>query len=377
MYPEDHRKIEAQAIPLDEVAGRLAIQGLKPAGHEMVGPCPMCGGTDRFGINARKGKFLCRRCGAKGGAIDLVMFVQGIDFPAALTWLCGPASGITNEERRERIAKAEENKRRNAIKAAKMRADVIRQARNIWEQGIAAEGTAVRDYLTRRGIPQDLLPQLPACFRFHPALPYTEMIAGEWQTVHTGPAMLAAIQGPDGKFSGLHRTWLDLDRPKGKINIAHPVSGAPLDAKKVLGSKKGGAIRLSSWSTDCTMVAGEGIETTLSALVAGRAGQDPDLAQAVYWCLVDLGNMAGRRITGKGQKFAGIPDMTDDEAWVPPSGVSRLIFVKDGDSDAELTDAMLKAGLRRAMSLRPGLRGQIAAAPEGRDLNDVLMGVGG
>ena len=105
---------------------------------------------------------------------------------------------------------------------------------------------------------------------------------------------------------------------------------------------------------------------------------------AAFWAGVDLGNMAGRRITSKikaralgvpedGIRAAGIPDMSDGEAFVPPPWVRRLVFVQDGDSDPAETRAKLLAGLRRAMALVPGLQAQIVAAPPGCDLNDVLQ----
>lgn len=77
---------------------------------------------------------------------------------------------------------------------------------------------------------------------------------------------------------------------------------------------------------------------------------------------------------GRGLKHAGIPDMDDAEAFVPPPWVRQLVYVMDGDSDPRLTRAQLLAGIRRAMILRPGLRGRIVPCPEGADLNDVLLG---
>src|SRR5690606_20805524 len=142
-----------------------------------------------------------------------------------------------------------------------------------------------------------------------------------------------------------------------------------LPAKKVLGSKKGGAIRLRSPAGATTLIMGEGIETTLSAL----AGADVHPG-AAYWAGVDLGNMAGRRKLGPGLKYAGLPDLDDAEAFVPPPQVERLIFVQDGDSDPRLTRAMLESGLRRAMALRPGLQGSIVFPGEGVDLNEVWSG---
>ena len=112
----------------------------------------------------------------------------------------------------------------------------------------------------------------------------------------------------------------------------------------------------------------EGIETTLSAMVA-RA-----LPGAAYWAGVDLGNMAGARRLGPGLKYAGLPDLTDRDAFVPPQWVKRLVFVQDGDSAPKLTRAKLLSGLRRAMALRPGLTAAIVHPGEGIDMNDLLMG---
>lgn len=370
MQADDPRLAEAKARPIEEIVHLLGIAGLKRMGHELVGPCPQCGGTDRFGVNLRKGLFQCRICGARGDGLKLVMWDRGLDFKAALTWLCGEVEGITPAEREARIQKARAGASAARRAAEKYRQDVIRQARVIWEQGRDPSGTEVEAYLARRSIDISALGGFPRAIRFHPDLPYAHHIDGEWRVVHRGPAMLAAIQGMDGRFSALHRTWLDLSRPKGKAMILHPQTGESLDVKKGLGSKKGGAIRLTGGLRAGTMVCAEGLETTWSAMMAGV------YPEAAFWCLVDLGNMAGRRQTGKGLKYAGLPDMDDDEAFVPPPHVQRLIFVMDGDSDPRDTRAKLEAGLRRAMALRPGLKGQIAAAPNGFDLNDVLMGVG-
>jgi hypothetical protein len=367
-WPEDPRRAEALAKPIADVAELLCIEGLRRAGVERVGPCPRCGGDDRFGINPRKGVFGCRKCGAAGDGIALVMHVRQVSFPEALDWLCGPRQEISAAERAERAQAAEANRQARAAEAARYRARAVADARRVWSAGVAADGTAVRDYLTRRGIDPALYSRLAPALRFHPALPYmTGDGKGGWRQVHCGPAMLAAIQGADDRFCAVHRTWLDLDQPKGKAVIADPVTGEVLQAKKVLGAKKGGSIRLFQ-GLGSVLVMGEGIETTLSACVAGA------VAGASYWAGVDLGNMAGQRQLGKGQRFDGIPDLGDAEAFVPPPWVQRLIYVQDGDSEPRLTRAKLVAGLRRAMLLRPGLRAQIVHAGAGMDLNDVLMG---
>jgi len=368
---DDPRLSEAKSMPMQEVVTRLEIAGLVRTGAELVGPCPECGGTDRFGVSLRKGLFQCRICGAKGDQVALVQFVRHVDFRAALDWLCGPAAGLSEAERAERARKSAENAARQARAAEKYRREAVASARAIWNEGLPPEGTPVRAYLARRGFGPDLLPRLPDCLRYHPACRYTVQIGGDWRVIHTGPAMLAVVQGPDGKGTAVHRTWIDLDHPKGKVALAHPETGEALPAKKVQGAKKGGAIRLTHPRTvPAVLVMAEGIETTLSALVADA------IPGAGYWAGVDLGNMAGQRMLGQGRKYAGIPDMEDAEAFVPPEGVRRLIYVQDGDSEPRLTRAKLLAGCRRAMASRRGLRAQIVRVPEGRDMNDVLLGMG-
>ena len=374
MRAEDHRVADAKARGMTEIMRLLDLTGLHRSGVEWIGPCPICGGTDRFGINTRKGQFLCRRCGGKGDEIGLVMFVRGIDFKAALDWLCGPSQDLSPAERAERAARAAENAARKEREAVQFRTRAIAEARDIWQAG-QSQHPLIWAYLEARGITRQLLPVLPVCLRLAPALPYMvanpdHSSANRWIEAHRGPAILAAVQGQDGKFCAVHRTWFDLGQPQGKARILHPVTGEAMPRKKIWGSKKGGAIRLRPNPDPGarTLVMGEGIETTLTAAVAGVW---PD---AHFWAGVDLGNMSGQRVSGRGLKFAGIPDLEDGEAFLPPPWVERLIFIKDGDSDPRDTQAKLEAGLRRAMLARPGLKGQIAPCPAGKDLNDLLMG---
>lgn len=364
----DPRVAEAHAKDWDSLVQQLQIQGLQRAGAERIGPCPRCGGDDRFGINTRKGVFQCRRCEAKGDQIALVQLVLGLDFLSALDWLVGPKPEISERER----ARLEEMYRRNRERKARedeaFRRKAIADARAIWRASVPAEDTPVRDYLALRGITRDLLPKMPACLRYHPDLAYMVRLGPDgYFCIHQGPAMVAAIQSPSGQATAVHRTWFDLNAPLGKITIEHPETHKPEARKKTWGSKKGGAIRLTGHEAEI-LVMGEGIETTLSAMVSGK------FAGAMFWAGVDLGNMAGSRVMGKGQKYAGIPDLEDADAFVPPAHVKRLIYVMDGDSDPRETRAKLTAGLRRAMICRPGLRGQIARVPNGFDLNDVLLG---
>lgn len=55
-------------------------------GGELHGPCPACGGTDRFHVwpeQGRDGTFWCRQCGIAGDAIQFLRDVDGLSFPEA------------------------------------------------------------------------------------------------------------------------------------------------------------------------------------------------------------------------------------------------------------------------------------------------------
>lgn len=374
---DDDRLVEAKAMPIAEVAERLGIEGLVRAGVELVGPCPVCGGTDRFGINVKSGMFLCRhQCGphSRGDQIALVQHVRSCDFRSALDWLCGPVTDQDEAERVERRRAAKARRERQDAYAARVRANTIQAARQIWFSAQPAEGSPVRDYLTLRGLSPQLLDRLPEAIRYQPDARY--MVPGDqpgqYVQLHRGPAMVAAIVDASGRVTAVHRTWIDLTNPKGKLVLPDPRKpDEMLPSKKVLGHKKGGSIRLSVPRGARTLIVAEGIETTLTAMLAEAQPRG-----CGYWCAVDLGNMAGRMQRGPGLKYAGRPDMDDREAWVPPDWVRHLVFVQDGDSDPRLTRAKLEAGLRRAMVLRPGLRASIVHAGDGRDLNDILMGGG-
>lgn len=364
MNVEDPRLIEAKAMPIAEIADRLGVSGLKRCGIELTGACPVCGGDDRFSINTRKNIFNCRACGG-GDGIKLAELVQGCDFKTALAFLCGER-GVEIDpkevERRRRNAAAA--RRKSEAQAEAYRTQAITDAKSIWRAAEGFDTKPILEYFEIRGIKLDTL---PACFRLQPRRPYYAKSAfGGYSQVYSGPCMIAAIQRPDGRLTAVHQTWIDREMPNGKAVILD-AAGKPLDVKKVRGSKKGCAIRLTAKSVESdTLVMGEGIETTLTAKLAGVF---PD---AMYWAGVDLGNMAGRMQRIEGARWSGYPDLGDASAFVPPPWVRRLIFIQDGDSNPKATRAKLESGLRRAMDIKPGLIGQIVHPGEGIDLNDLL-----
>lgn len=358
-----------------DVIERLGITGLRASGAERVGPCPICGGRDRFAVNLRSHLALCRRCGlSSGDQVGLVQAVLGLPFREALGWLMGDAVAEIDpaevQRRRDRARQAEERQERDRIR---YRNAAIARGRAIWQScdvAVDSDRVALLRYLEGRGIPRGVSAGLEPVLRYHPRLPYVRKIGTEIVTLHTGPAMVARIMGADTDFLGAHCTWLDPVRPGRKARIDARIDdnkGDPWPAKLIQGSKKGGVITLT-FRRAAVLVMGEGIETTLTALAADA------VPGADYWAGVDLGNMSGRmqRDPARPRTPSGWPDMSDAEAFVPPPWVKRLVFIQDGDSDPRATRAKLLSGLRRAMLRRPGLTAQIVHAGGGIDLNDIV-----
>ena len=357
-------------------------------GIDRAGPCPVCGGTDRFAIHTKKNTFNCRGCEISGaGVIDLVMATENVTFILACEIVTGrKASEPVDPERARRVAAQNaEDERKRADDAARYREQARRDGWRIFSEARANQG---RDYLGRylalRGVGLDLIGKtLPDLIQLklweHPHLPLVEKIGGQWVTLHTGPAMVAAVQMPDDRFGASHATWLDLDQPKGKVDLGlHPEKKQPIPSKKVRGTKKGGAIRLFTPERPRRLMMGEGIETTLTALAHNF---EPDTA---YWAGVDLGNMAGKAARdASGRQMHGLPDLEDWECFLPPDWVEELIYLCDGDEADKHTVEKVTRGLMRAQAWRERRLTDNPALPvldcafvepvgEGKDLNDLV-----
>lgn len=68
---------------LEGILGRSCVS-LK---HKQ-GPCPKCGGKDRFYVTAKGDRWACRQCHPRlGDAIEFVMWLEGMPFRAACEYL--------------------------------------------------------------------------------------------------------------------------------------------------------------------------------------------------------------------------------------------------------------------------------------------------
>ena len=85
----------ARSVPIECV---IEARGIKLRGCiDCAGPCPRCGGHDRFAVNTRKQVFNCRGCGVGGDVIAPVQFLDDCEFRPAVEWLCG--SPINHRQR--------------------------------------------------------------------------------------------------------------------------------------------------------------------------------------------------------------------------------------------------------------------------------------
>lgn len=348
---------------------------LRRQGSEHVGPCPACGGTDKFSVNPKKRVFNCGHQGGAGGdVIEMVRHITGCEFVAAVESLTGqsPPRGESRaidpevererrDERRDRDAAREQEERH-------VRERKISASERLWEAGQPIAGTQADAYLRRRGI--TLLREQASDLRFIASLAYEgyrDEDDQEGGPLGSFPAMLAAIRDVDGHLIGVHRTYLAPDEPK---KLVPPGDRSRNKAKKVLGNAKHGAIWLGP-PNDVIALA-EGIETALS-WYALALGPDPiTLVSAI-----SLGNLAGSSLgTLPHPKLAsrhiqdGRPDPEKPGVRLPGT-VREIIVLGDGDSDAARTRSfLLTAGARFRAE---GRTVAVCMAPPGKDFNDVLL----
>lgn len=362
-------------------------QGWKLApGIDRSGPCPNCGGTDRFSIHTRKNLYACRQCNIAGeGVIKLVMETQDVGFTEACEIITGrKADAPRDPEREAEIRRQNEAaERQRAEDAERYRQKARTEGYAIWRARTPGlQRPLVLEYLRIRGL---MTSDLMAVWEFlqlgqHDALPYMDRTKdGPWVELAVTPAMLAPIQMADGRFGAVHRTWLDLTNPKGRLQLTHPDTGKPLETKKAWGTKQGGAIRLYTPQNPRRIIMGEGIETTLTPLAYNF---EPDTA---YWAGVDVGNMAGKAWRDEnGKPVQDRPDLGDLDCWQPPDWCEELIYLGETEKAERNTDAKLTRGLKRAQIRRrqarqtnpdlPDLVTEFVEPPEdGGDLNDLVM----
>ena len=302
------------------------------------GPCPNCGGTDRFRFDNKNGKgtFICNQCGA-GNGFRLLELCYGWDFPVA----CNKINELLDmypihQENSFRANKPEHISQplKRIIKAnfSALDNDTIKKRRKyltvIWQQAKpVTEGDFVDRYLKARRI---ALKEFPNVLRYHSDLPYYD---DEQKLIGYFPAMLARITDHDGKGVSIHRTYLGngckADVPKQK----------KLTSSITPGASSGATIKL--YEPERILVLAEGIETALAFYIA---------TQIPAWATVSAGGM---------------------EKVILPPNVKEVIIAMDNDESCRGQDAANKLAKRLLIEGRVVKR--VIPPNVGDDFADMLM----
>lgn len=238
------------------------------------GPCPVCGGKDRWSFmpgNNPNGVSNCRQCGEGRTGFNLVRDMTGWDFATAakeIESICGKAGRTAPVPQPEpEDDKAAQERQR----AAKNR---------LWQASRqVVKGDPVDAYLTGRGVDQA---GYSADLRFCPSAWYARGRRLQ--------AMVAMVRDANGKPVNLHRTFLSNGKRLDAQDARRPMEG---------GVPPGSAIRLSP--PDISLGIAEGIETAFAA--SDRFGLP-------VWSAMNAGRLA---------------------AWTPPPGTEEVAIFPDHD----------------------------------------------
>jgi putative DNA primase/helicase len=271
-------------------SGILAALGLEQKFlNGKHGPCPLCGGKDRYRWTNKdgSGSFYCSQCSqTQNTGVDLVMKFKQLNFLEAKRLIEGvigeapvvaPKAGKSEDQQRDQMAA-------------------------LWGRARALDGRDVASrYLGARGIKPEAF---PASLRWLPDLPFWD--EAKTRTLH--PALLAKFVAPDNSGAILHRTFLaepgvKADLPKVRMFMPGRVPA-------------GGAVRLAP--VEDTLGISEGLETALSAML---------LRRVPVWATLTAGNLM---------------------KWVPPKEARNIIIFGDRDKSftGQLTSYQLAHRLR-------------------------------
>lgn len=256
----------AKAVPIESELARRGHR-LRRAGRELVGPCPRCGGRDRFAVHCVKQIWNCRACGRGGDVIELVKHIDGTTTAEAVRMLTsmGARPASPTRPRPPAPKSDDEHEQRQREKA-----------RWLWSRRQPIAGTIAERYLREARGYSGLLPPtlafLPAPNGKPPVLISAFAYPNEIEPSTLGePANVKAVHLTALKPDGTGKA----DITPNKIMIASP-AGNPIVVA---------AMSDSMWGLAIT----EGIEDALSihaatglgVWAAGSAPHMPKLAAAI------------------------------------------------------------------------------------------------
>jgi putative DNA primase/helicase len=264
--------------------------------NKQRGPCPICGGKDRYFWDNKEGRgtFFCNQCGA-GSGVQLVAMFKNWSIRETIKEI-------------ERVVGTVEYKQPEPEQTDQQKKDALNKT---WSGAQAVrEGDPVSTYLTNRTgrhWPSNAV-------RYHAELWHPE-------EKKTFPAMVAKVTDIENKPVSIHRTFLDKSGNKAKITKAKMVMSSTIP--------EGSAIRLMPY--DHIIGIAEGIETAYSAAA---------IFSVPVWAAISAGIMAKWKPPAMVEKVVIFGD--NDHNFVGQSAAYRLAFTlrKEYGEDLDITVAI-------------------------------------
>lgn len=136
---------------------------------EFAGPCPMCGGDDRFHV--KDNRFYCRQCYPRGGdAIDLVRLLYGLSFIEACHWLTSGTAVVPTKEPATHTAPMDNEASPANWRSPAFQESARRTLRATHSLLLSSDGTEGQAYLRGRDLHEETWRTYKLGFgrRFHP-----------------------------------------------------------------------------------------------------------------------------------------------------------------------------------------------------------------
>jgi len=379
---------------------------LKRVGGRLRGACPLCGGdkqSGRFSLDPRTGHWTCWAGCGSGDVITLEQRLRGGSAKEAAERLAPDLARADDRNRsaaklHRKAGPASTAPRLSEARPGSMQSDEqahqarrAQRADRLASVAVRAEGTLVERYLRARGVPAGpVLARALGELRFIERGVFAQgrRADGSGWRLHA-PLMLAAFRAPNGARVGVHATALAVDG-QGKARLRDPDTGEAIAPKRMFGTAKGAAIRLSPWADDgAPLLVAEGIESALSA--AALVQERLDLVPRVI-AAGSLQALSGEALRDRfGRLDPSSPRLDPERAPFTLSNPGRVVIALDHDMSPITVRVRGQVGgtVERVLdaSARARLAGDLAAqawraagaaqvtliAPRaGRDFNDEL-----
>lgn len=276
------------------------------------GPCPFCGGTDRFRFDNKDGtgSYYCNQCGAGSGMGLAHKLINAGDWRTTAQRVEALIGSV--EAEKPKAKRDDKSARRNMIR--------------LWDRSRPIrEGDAAWLYFRKRGIRMSA--GFPPVLRLSPPIPYN---SGDDRLF---PALLAKVVGSAGdRAVNVHRTYLTPAGDKAPVDPVRKMMPGQIPA--------GSAVRLGRIGRILGLA--EGVETALSAKI---------LFGVPVWSAINADRL---------------------ERFVIPRGVEELVIFGDNDLNFAGQLAAYRLANRAVIHDKIQTRVEIPADP-GQDWNDVLL----